>query len=620
MQQSFIKKQPFTKNFFILFSILSSIFFLFLFQCKPEIKETNNDDDKNKTPTITLSSDSVDELRPVGELVATITTSDGKPHTYSLVSGEKQFTIEGDKLKTALRFDYDEATSYDITIKASDNSGNSFEKTFTIKINDKDEQPPTAISLSANSIDEGLVIATEIATLTTTDPSPKETFIYSLVAGDGGDDNASFTIDGDKLKSDIVFDRETKASYKVRIQTEDSTGNKFSDKFTITINDVTEAITYAYNEGSTFQEASVNNGVIYSEKFITITTTGLIFNKSRGNALTPNTDYTVANVPAGLTMEVTVLTETTAKIIFTGNANSHANANDVNNVTITLKDAVFAGSPDISSVAGRTKNNIAIDFMDAPPVFSYRYEQTEEKVFVEGNADDGTINGNFDLEVRIANGSFSGGNGKVNYIKDTHYTVANLPAGLSLLISKNSGANFLIVSFTGNARNHTAADSVNNFSITFLPGILNNSPDLSSVTSKIQSNIKIIFDSAGYILFDYFNRLVSESGSTPGKIAENPRTGFSQIIDITSSLNNNDYFQEGIHYTISADKPAGINIKIKKISDIAFLMEPSGNIVKHSSADNTEFTINFLSAAFEGNPDINTIINTSHKIRVNYDD
>ena len=67
-------------------------------------------------------------------------------------------------------------------------------------------------------------------------------YTYELVAGTGSDDNADFSIEGDRLKSNKIFDFETKASYSIRIQTADKNGQTFAKAFTITISDVDENI------------------------------------------------------------------------------------------------------------------------------------------------------------------------------------------------------------------------------------------------------------------------------------------------------------------------------------------------------------------------------------------
>ncbi len=100
---------------------------------------------------------------------------------------------------------------------------------------------PTDITLSASSILENNAIGDLVATLTTTDNDAGDTHTYSLVTGAGDTDNASFTIAGDELKAAEAFDLETKASYDIRIQTDDGRGGTFEKAFTITIDNVPEA-------------------------------------------------------------------------------------------------------------------------------------------------------------------------------------------------------------------------------------------------------------------------------------------------------------------------------------------------------------------------------------------
>ncbi|MBI9089419.1 MAG: hypothetical protein JEZ12_09385 [Desulfobacterium sp.] len=79
-------------------------------------------------------------------------------HTYTLVSGtgggdNAQFTIAGDQLKTAATFDADVKSSYSIRVKVDDGNGGTFEKAFTISINDL--PAPTATTNAAGSIGTG---------------------------------------------------------------------------------------------------------------------------------------------------------------------------------------------------------------------------------------------------------------------------------------------------------------------------------------------------------------------------------------------------------------------------------------------------------------------------------
>ena len=68
---------------------------------------------------------------------------------------------------------------------------------------------------------------TEIGTLTA--ESGTKPYTYELVTGTGSDDNADFSIEGDRLKSNKIFDFETKASYSIRIQTTDKNKQTFAE-------------------------------------------------------------------------------------------------------------------------------------------------------------------------------------------------------------------------------------------------------------------------------------------------------------------------------------------------------------------------------------------------------
>ncbi len=79
--------------------------------------------------------------------------------------------------------------------------------------------------------------------MSATDVDAGDTFTYTLVAGTGDTDNASFTIDGATLKTAGVFDFETKSSYSVRVRVTDAGGLTFEKVFTIGVTDVNEAPT-----------------------------------------------------------------------------------------------------------------------------------------------------------------------------------------------------------------------------------------------------------------------------------------------------------------------------------------------------------------------------------------
>ena len=127
-----------------------------------------------------------------------------------------------------------------------------------------DTKAPTNILLSKMTIAEEQAKGTEIGTLTA--ESGTKPYTYELVAGTGSDDNADFSIEGDRLKSNKIFDFETKASYSIRIQTTDKNKKSFAKAFTITISDVDELAitkwTASWRRGNKTQTATITGNQI----------------------------------------------------------------------------------------------------------------------------------------------------------------------------------------------------------------------------------------------------------------------------------------------------------------------------------------------------------------------
>ncbi len=99
-----------------------------------------------KAPTeVTLDPSTVDENQASGTEVGTLSTTDETPndtHVYDFCSGgadNGQFTIDGDKLKTAAEFDYETKSSYEICVSSTDAAGNSVDQQLTVNVGDVSE-------------------------------------------------------------------------------------------------------------------------------------------------------------------------------------------------------------------------------------------------------------------------------------------------------------------------------------------------------------------------------------------------------------------------------------------------------------------------------------------------
>lgn len=204
--------------------------------------------DVNEAPTdINLSSNNIPENSPVGTVIGTLSDSDEDANdlgTYTLVkdsigTDSDKFSIDGNKLKTALVFDYEVQKQYNIKVKVTDKGGLTYEKVFTISITNVNE-PPKNLLLNNNNIAENNSIGAAVGTFSCIFSDENDSASYKLVPGDGDSGNSSFTIDGNTLKAVQAFDYEYKTSYSIRVQAIDKNGLTFEKNFTIDITDVND--------------------------------------------------------------------------------------------------------------------------------------------------------------------------------------------------------------------------------------------------------------------------------------------------------------------------------------------------------------------------------------------
>ena len=123
-------------------------------------------------------------------------------------------------------------------------------KTITVTVSN---QAPTNITLSNTSVAENLAVATTVGTLSTTDPDSGNTFTYTMTGTDAG----KFTLTGNTIKTNAIFDYETKNSYSVKIKSTDQGGLFKEVTFTISVTDVVE-----YASGDVNGDTRVNTADI----------------------------------------------------------------------------------------------------------------------------------------------------------------------------------------------------------------------------------------------------------------------------------------------------------------------------------------------------------------------
>ena len=135
--------------------------------------------------------------------------------------------------------------------------------------------PPTALLLNKAEIEENRNVGTRVGFLSTEDQNSGQ-FVYVFVDGPGDIDNASFSIDGNRLLAAETFDFENRLSYNIRIRStdvSDELGQFIEETFTITILDsVDQTLTveatqpYAYEPRGGWQAGLPHIGRVRIER------------------------------------------------------------------------------------------------------------------------------------------------------------------------------------------------------------------------------------------------------------------------------------------------------------------------------------------------------------------
>jgi RHS repeat-associated protein len=233
----------------------------------------------NEAPqSINLSNSLTPENTLIGSVIGNLATIDpdaGDTHTYSLIDGvgdgdNNAFTITNNQLRFQVSPDFEIKSNYALRVKTTDAGGLSIEKQLTVNITNVNEAP-TKLILDVDRVGEGSPLGTLIGKLTSTDPDAGDTHVYSLIAGNGDQDNAKFSIAGgagtiasNELRLNFVPDFETQSVYRLRVQTKDVGGLTWQQELTVNVLDLPENLppTGIGLSNSSIAENSANNALI----------------------------------------------------------------------------------------------------------------------------------------------------------------------------------------------------------------------------------------------------------------------------------------------------------------------------------------------------------------------
>ncbi|MBT5378435.1 MAG: SUMF1/EgtB/PvdO family nonheme iron enzyme [Opitutae bacterium] len=159
-------------------------------------------------------------------------------HTFELVPGtgdtqNSNFQIVGDKLQVKNALTAITTPTASVRVKATDASGESLEKAFTITVQDKPD-PPTAITLSPSKVKEKMSPGSTVGSITVTDADTGDTHVLELVEGELDNDSFFMQEDGTLLTNDFLLLSDG-ATRQVRVLVTDSAGLTLQEDLTITI-------------------------------------------------------------------------------------------------------------------------------------------------------------------------------------------------------------------------------------------------------------------------------------------------------------------------------------------------------------------------------------------------
>lgn len=242
----------------------------------------NNDSDPDAGDTLTVTA--VSTSGTVGAIIAW--------------NANGSFTYDSNGQFEYLKAGGSATDSFTYTV--SDGNSGTDTATVTITINGVDDAP-TDISLDNSSVAENQPSGTLVGSFSTTDPDTGDTFTYSLVSGEGDDDNASFTIAGTHLRTAASFNYETENSYSIRVRTTDSGSLHYEEAFIIAVTNVNDPPVAADDSDTTPADTPVTIDVLDNDSdpdgdtltvdSVTQGSNGSVVNNGDDVTYTPNSGF-----------------------------------------------------------------------------------------------------------------------------------------------------------------------------------------------------------------------------------------------------------------------------------------------------------------------------------------
>lgn len=330
--------------------------------------------------------------------------------------------------------------------------------------------------------------------------------------------------------------------------------------------------------GTTFLEATANNGSISTTQTITLGRASWSEGIVNGGKLIAGTHFTASNVPAGLTAVVTKISASQATISFSGSATQHTSAFNVNNVRLTFTDAAL-NNASASSVQGLNGVSLSIAFRNLGTAV---YSGT---VFPEAAANTGTITTT--RTITLSDEQWTSAVGiSSTFVAGSHYTATGVPAGLQVRLTKTS-ATVATLSFTGTALAHQNAND-STITLTFLPQALASLTPTEqiaglnrTVTVDFQDNPSAFYSGTSFV----------ESAANNGTVSTTRTITLAFDTFVPTGA-----FTSGVHFSATG-VPAGLTLSVTRTSQTVAQLAFTGSAAAHESLNDATIGLSFSNAA-----------------------
>nr|WP_319487063.1 Ig-like domain-containing protein [uncultured Cohaesibacter sp.] len=350
-----------------------------------DLNEAVTADDASETTSENVTLDST----------VTATDLDGDTITYSLDGqpSEGTVTLNADgsySFNPGSDFDdlaVGESRTVSFSFTADDGNGSTDQGTVTIEVTGTNDAP-TAIDLSANSVDENAAGAV-IGTLSTTDVDASDTHSYTV-----SDSRFEVVEDGSgnmvlQLKDGVSLDHEAEATVTVTVTSTDTNGASVAEDFTITVNDLNEAVTADDASETTSENVTLDSTVTATDLDGDTITYSLDGQPSEGT-VTLNADGSYSFNPGSDFDDLAVGESRTVSFSFT--ADDGNGSTDQGTVTIEVtgtNDAPTAIDLSANSVdenaAGAVIGTLSTTDVDTSDTHSYTVSDSRFEVVEDGS-------------------------------------------------------------------------------------------------------------------------------------------------------------------------------------------------------------------------------------------